>query len=129
MNPPAAPARVAIVLVNWKAWRDCIECLSSIAGSGALAQADVWLVDNDSGDRSVERIAAWCQSPQPEGAGARLDGVRHHPAGVPLPCRVWPANGEPAPLLPGVQVNLVQAGGNLGFAGGNNVGMASTPTP
>lgn len=121
----AAATRVAIVLVNWKGWRDSIECISSIVGSGALAQADVWLVDNASGDGSIAQIEAWCGRPEP-GAGWRaFDGVRHAPAGVPIACQVWHANGEPAPRFPGVQVNLVHSGGNLGFAGGNNVGITA----
>lgn len=121
----AAATRVAIVLVNWKGWRDSIECISSIVGSGALAAADVWLVDNASGDGSVAQIEAWCGNPQPGAGWRRFDGVRHAPSGVPIPCRVWHANGEAAPLFPGVQIHLVHSGGNLGFAGGNNVGMVA----
>lgn len=121
----AAATRVAIVLVNWKGWRDSIECVSSIVGSGALAAADIWLVDNASGDGSVAQIEAWCGNPQPAGAWRRFDGVRHAQAGAPIACRVWHANGEAAPLYPGVQVNLVHSGANLGFAGGNNVGIVA----
>jgi GT2 family glycosyltransferase len=123
MTPAAA--RVAIVLVNWKGWRDSIECLSSIVGSGALEAADVWLVDNASGDGSVAHIEAWCGKPVPGADWRPFDGVRHAPAAVPIACRVWHANGQPAPLLPGVQVNLVHSGGNLGFAGGNNAGITA----
>jgi GT2 family glycosyltransferase len=118
-------ARVAIVLVNWKGWRDSIECLSSIVGSGALAAADVWLVDNASADGSVAHIEAWCGRPAPDAAWRSFDGVRHATTGAPIPCRVWHANGQPAPLLPGVQVNLVHSGANLGFAGGNNAGITA----
>ena len=121
----AAATRVAIVLVNWKGCRDSIECISSIVGSGALAGADVWLVDNASGDGSVEKIEAWCRDPAPAADWRHFDGVQHAPAGVPIACRVWQANGQPAPLLPGVQVHLVHSGGNLGFAGGNNAGITA----
>ena len=118
-------ARVAIVLVNWKGWRDSIECLSSIVGSGALQGADVWLVDNASGDGSVAHIEAWCGKPAPGEGWRAFDGVHHAATGVPIACRVWHANGQPAPLLPGVQVNLVHSGANLGFAGGNNAGITA----
>lgn len=125
MKAVVPAARVAIVLVNWNGWRDSVECLSSIIGSGAVADADVWLVDNRSQDGSVERIEAWCRQPRRDSAWRVLPGVRHASDDVPVACRVWPADGEVAPLLPGVQVNLVQAGANLGFAGGNNVGIAA----
>ena len=125
MNVAAPAPRVAIVLVNWNGWRDSVECLSSIIGSGALAYADVWLVDNDSGDGSVGHIEAWCRQPQHEPTWRTLPGVRHARAGQAVACRVCTAEGAPSPLLPGVQVNIVRAAGNLGFAGGNNVGMAA----
>lgn len=117
---------VAIVLVNWKGWRDSIECLSALVGGGVLGGADVWLVDNHSPDGSVEHIEAWCRAPHTDPAWRSQDGVRHaDPTAGAIACRTWVANGAPAPLLPGVQVNLVRSGANLGFAGGNNVGITA----
>ena len=121
----AGPApRTAIVLVNWNGWRDCIECLSALYGSDAPAVADVWLVDNDSTDGSVERIVQWCRQPQADSAWQAHEGVRHAgPAAIA--CRVWDANGQPAPLAPQRGLTIVRSGGNLGFAGGNNVGIVA----
>jgi GT2 family glycosyltransferase len=122
----SSETRVAIVLVNWNGWRDSTECLSAIVGSGALSGADVWLVDNQSSDESVERIEAWCRAPHADSAWRSQDGVRHaDSAAGAIACRTWVADGEPAPLLPGVQINLVRSGANLGFAGGNNVGITA----
>lgn len=118
--------RVAIVVVNWNGWQDTIECMSAIVAGDALRIADVWIVDNASSDGSIDRIAHWCEAPAADPAWCRPDGVRHCGAGtVPVRYRRWRANGQPAPLMPGVQVNLVEAGANLGFAGGNNCGIAA----
>lgn len=117
--------RVAVVLVNWNGWRDCIECLSALMASDAAAISDIWLVDNDSADCSVEHIAAWCANPVVAQNYPSFDGVHHLATGVrplPIPFRIWQANGEPAPHSE-VALTLVRSGGNLGFAGGNNVGM------
>jgi GT2 family glycosyltransferase len=113
--------RAAIILVNWNGWRDSIECLSSIFGSDAPSCADVFLVDNDSGDGSVERIADWCARPERDSAWRSFEGVRHARV-APIPYRIWTANGQVVPDDPGTQLTLVRSGANLGFAGGNNVG-------
>ena len=118
------PLRVAIVLVNWNGWRDSVECLSSLFASDAMRIADIWLVDNESGDGSVEHISAWCDSPTTDTAYARFEGVRHVGQAA-IPYRIWQANGQPAPLRDGVQLNIVRSGANLGFAGGNNAGIVA----
>ena len=117
--------RTAIIIVNWNGWQDSIECLSSVVGSGALSNVDVWLVDNESSDGSVDYIVQWCQHPLPQGNWRTLPGVHHVDGSESVNCRVWQADGHAAPTLPGVQVNIVKSGRNLGFAGGNNVGIAA----
>ena len=116
----------AIVLVNWNAWADCIDCLDSLAG-GVPPPWHVYLVDNASSDGSLERIAAWCAKPtRPQGARDLPGVLRHsatqHPA--PLPVRMVDALAHhTAALPPGCRISLVQSGSNRGFAGGNNVGI------
>lgn len=124
-SPNPAAQRVAIVLVNWNGWRDSVECLSSIVGSGALAGADVFLVDNGSRDDSVRHIEAWCRQPLRDKRWRGLPGVRHAAEGQAVPCSVSMADGQPLALQPGVQVHILHAGGNLGFACGNNLGIAA----
>ena len=80
--------RIAIVLVNWNGWRDTVECLSSVLASDAADRADIYVVDNDSSDASVERILHWCERPVLATACSALEGVRHA-AAVAIPCRVW----------------------------------------
>jgi GT2 family glycosyltransferase len=123
----ASPGRVAIVLVNWNGWRDCVECLSALYGSDALSVADVWLVDNDSRDGSVDHIVQWCAEPRAEAGWRVLEGVRHFASSTAraIACRVWDANGQPAPTVETPCLTIVRSGGNLGFAGGNNAGIVA----
>jgi GT2 family glycosyltransferase len=122
MTVPAL--HVAIILVNWNGWRDSVECLGSLLASDAMGSADIWLVDNDSSDGSVDQIAAWCARPSQSADHGAMQGVRHVGTDA-IPFRFWQANGAAAPLLRGVQLNIVRSGGNLGFAGGNNAGVVA----
>ena len=124
MTTPSTPGRVAIVLVNWNGWRDAVECISSVLASDAAQVADLYLVDNASTDGSVEHIQAWCADPRPAAPYRAFEGVRHV-GPTPIACRVWKANGQPAPNAADCRLTIVLAGGNLGFAGGNNVGIVA----
>ena len=117
--------RVAIVLVNWNGWRDCIECIDSL-----LAQAHrnfhIFVVDNDSHDGSVEHIAAWCASPEADAAWRRHAGVERHTdqaAHPGVPIRVKDPGDSHLPPGEGCLLTLIRSGGNLGFAGGCNMGV------
>lgn len=104
MFPPMS--QCAVVLLNWNGWRDTIECLDSLFAEGATP-CRVLVCDNASRDESVTRIRAWAVARFGEGfalltkadvdAGASLD------------------DGQP--------FALIENGGNLGFAAGNNVGI------
>lgn len=113
------PARLGIVLVNFRQVEATIECLESlmrVAGGFKVA-----VVDNGSGDSSIERLRAWASGAEPPPA---VEGPLAHlsqpPVKKPLTL-AEPVAGEPctgaAPRLA-----LIDAGANLGFAGGNNVG-------
>lgn len=114
---------VWVVLVNWNGWRDAVECLESVYRLD-YPQLRVIVCDNASSDGSVEAIAAWADGARPY---LRPDGplasLSWPPLPKPLPYRIVddatayvPAPDDPALLL-------VRTGGNLGFAGGNNVGI------
>ncbi|MET3132122.1 GT2 family glycosyltransferase [Oxalobacteraceae bacterium GrIS 1.11] len=111
--------KVWIVLVNWNGWRDSLECLESVFRQG-YPNFGVILCDNASADGSVEAVQAWASGAQayapPAGPLGQLP-----PLPKPLSCAVV-ENGarvgaDTASLL------IVRTGGNLGFAGGNNVGI------
>lgn len=116
---------VYVVIVNWNGWSDTIECLESLARSQGVAFRIV-VVDNDSSDDSVDRIAAWAAGHLVAGrpTDPRLRALVSPPLSKPLPVTLLnrasaEAGGTPMdePLV------LVRAGANLGFAGGCNVGI------
>jgi GT2 family glycosyltransferase len=121
-----AHARVAITLVNWNGWRECIECIDSV-----LAQAHrnfhLFIVDNRSYDGSVEQIVAWCSAPVAHAEWRRHPGVDRYTqqllrGGVPI--RVVGRSDDGLPVAEnGCRVTVIRSGGNLGFAGGCNVGI------
>ncbi|MBJ6751447.1 glycosyltransferase family 2 protein [Geomonas anaerohicana] len=98
-------SRVSIIVVNWNGWRDTLECLESLL---RLDYPDFAVVvcDNGSSDDSLQRIADWAVQ-----QGVSIARYRRAEA---------EAGGDPAerPWL-----TLIETGANLGFAGGNNVGL------
>jgi GT2 family glycosyltransferase len=122
---PPLPA-VAVILVNWNGWRDVIECLDSLLAQ-SYSNTHIFVVDNDSGDSSVEHIDTWCRSPRREAGWANLDGVARFTGlepRAPVACRIVerPSTDLPPPLA-GCRLTLIRSGANLGFAGGCNVGI------
>jgi len=95
-------SRVCIILVNWNGWRDTLECLESLL---QLDYPDFRIVvcDNGSGDDSLNQIKKWANS-----------------RAVPL-AEYQRSNAEAGD---GDQLlTLININENLGFAGGNNVGL------
>ncbi|GLI36606.1 glycosyl transferase family 2 [Geobacter hydrogenophilus] len=118
---------VYIILVNWNGWRDTIECLESVMRNSYSAFR-VIVCDNGSVDGSLERIKAWAEG--------RLDilpcpgSLREYsfpPVPKPLPYveygRGEAEAGGGAADDGKARLVLIGTGGNLGFAGGNNVGL------
>lgn len=103
---------IFIVVLNWRGADDTIACVQSLL---KLQGADFCIVicDNASGDGSYERIRAWLL--------AHADSheyLRRRPL-----CELAREQAERlAPSSP-AGVYLVQTGANLGYSGGNNVGI------
>jgi GT2 family glycosyltransferase len=114
--------RIAVILVNWRGWRDTLVSLETLfAGNYSTFEAVV--VDNDSGDDSVEHICAWARGVEaaatPEHLGEALrhrsvQGVIQHQ--VLYECDLGTAT-EPARLT------VIKAARNGGFAAGNNLAL------
>jgi GT2 family glycosyltransferase len=125
--------RLAVVILNWNGWCDSLECLESIYRSCPPFEWQVVVVDNGSSNESVQKIQQW--------AGGRIAVTskffEYKPRSKPIPCMVLnrtvaEAGNEPLrkeslsfPVLemsmpPLIVVTLPQ---NLGYAGGNNVGI------
>ena len=119
-------AAAAVVLVNWNGWQHVIECLDSLLAQD-YPSFHVFVVDNDSRDSSVEQIAAWCANPRRLAGWRSQEGAAEWSAlhtDEPIPCQVIDA-GESVPesSLERNAVTVIRSGGNLGFAGGCNVGI------
>ncbi|MGE0188363.1 MAG: glycosyltransferase family 2 protein [Steroidobacteraceae bacterium] len=123
------PPSVAIVLVNWNNWRDCAECIDSLLGMD-YSNFHVFLIDNDSADQSIEKLQAWCNTPTVSVGCKQLPGVRFHtdlPTTISIGVRLADATLLPLPPPePTQRISLIRSGGNLGFAGGCNVGIRSS---
>ncbi len=123
MPIPEKSPKVWIVLVNWNGWHDAVECLESVL---RLDYPDFGVIvcDNASSDGSIGKLRDWAAGTlawtAPAGPLARLTTP---PVPKPVACEHVRA---PASFHHGdsaARLLLVETGGNLGFAGGNNVGI------
>jgi len=142
--------KVAIIILNWNGWKDTIECLESVFRN-TYPNYQVIVIDNGSTDGSMEKIKAWAEGKQavltPEPTHP-LYHLSRPPVkkSIPYICytreeaekggnfkleekvtKEWQEQRKsggrelnptsPYPLI------FIQTGENLGFAGGNNVGI------
>lgn len=118
--------RVAVVMVNWNGWRECIECIDSLFAQ-SHENFHVFVVDNASADLSVEHIVSWCAAPVADSVWRRHPGVRRltdesEPGALEI--RVTEFSGRTLPAAPErCRLTIVRSGTNLGFAGGCNLGI------
>lgn len=127
MSQGRKPPLVAIVLVNWNSKSDTLECLESVFRL-RYPNFRVVICDNASSDGSLEAVAGWAAAGTVAPASAYFaDLLSAQPRTAPVPCvRIdrSAAEGSSQPeddSLP--PLTLIDTGGNLGFAGGNNVGI------
>lgn len=112
-------ARLGVILVNWNRWADTIEALESLLRCPVPMR--VVVVDNASADHSLDEIEAWAAGTRvATPASAAMAGYSQPPLPKPL---AWRRIGPGDTAAPGDRLLLVDSGGNLGFAGGNNVGL------
>jgi len=118
-----SPAPLGVVLVNWNRWADTIEALEALLRSTMPLR--VVVVDNASADGSLDRIAAWAAGEQ-MAVPASAAMARFCTPPLPKPIKVrrlGPDQLASAVSMPEDGLTLVDSGGNLGYAGGNNVGL------
>ncbi len=116
------PARLAIIMVNWNRWEDTVEALESVLRSEIPVR--VIVVDNGSDDGTVARLQAWASGEQPYEAPVGPMRRFTHPAlEKPVGLRVLTPE-ESGRTAPGSErVTVIASAENLGFSGGNNLGM------
>ena len=114
-------ARLGIVLVNWNRWADTVECLEALLRTGTAAR--IVVVDNASADGSADRIVDWARGDLAAvPADTAMARFSQPPVAKPVALSRLDA-ATAAETTPVAQLTLIDAGGNLGFAGGNNVGI------
>jgi GT2 family glycosyltransferase len=135
----AKSPKVAIIILNWNGWKDTIECLESVFRND-YPNYQAIVIDNGSGDESIGKIESWAKGEQklltPE-YGHPLYHLSHPAVPKPIPYIKYDRDKAEVGGLPKEEkllyeklpsciphpMILIQAGNNLGFAGGNNVGM------
>jgi GT2 family glycosyltransferase len=95
---------VYVLILNWNGYEDTIECLTSIRKS-KYSKFRIVVCDNASDDGSVEKIIQW----------AKTNGIEYD--------ELEREHAETANRDGYSDLVLIQTGANLGFAGGNNVGL------
>ncbi len=117
---PRGRPGLGVILVNWNRWQDTVECLESLMRSTVPLRVAV--VDNASADGSLDRIEAWARGEQPAPlADPAMERFSRPPSPKPVACRRLGPGDDPTP---GTEwLLLIDSGANLGFAGGNNVGL------
>ena len=113
-----------IVLLNWNGWRDTIECLESLLRL-TTPSVGVIVCDNASEDGSCEKIQLWAEGKIAAiPANPQLESLSSPPLPKPLPLlSLTRQQAARASADSAARLVLIQTGANLGFAGGNNVGL------
>lgn len=121
--------RIGVVVLNWNGWPDTLECLESLLRCRGV-DGPIVVCDNASDDDSLDRIRDWAQgrldvwTPR----AAPLRALSHPPHPRPIPYvehdrATAERGGGPGEKDAAIRLVLVRTGDNLGYAGGNNVGM------
>ena len=118
---PRAPAALGVVIVNFRGAEDTIECLESLLRT-ALPMKIV-VVENGSGDNSADRLRDWAAGrAQVEAQSENMAVFSTPPVAKPVAlAEIAAADISRSPAVP--PLTLVISPDNLGFAGGNNLGL------
>jgi GT2 family glycosyltransferase len=121
--------RVAIIVLNWNRCEDTLECLGSLRQLRYPTYQTI-VVDNGSTDGSADRITVWAKNNAVD--GPEVMTYQSHTTSPPcLPCsggdaeagRMRTRMSRGARSRSTSMLTIIRAEQNLGFAGGNNVGI------
>ncbi len=108
MDRSRKPSRLFVVVLNYRGWRETIECLESNY-RGTYRNFEMVVVDNCSGDESLPRIRDWARS------NSILKQEIHLRARMPGSYPVSPFCAR--------ALTLIETEKNRGFSAGNNRGI------
>lgn len=101
---PSETKSVAVLLLNWNGWRDTLECLDSLLNLDD-SNFQIVLCDNGSSDGSLNQFTSWAE--QNTLSYRKLSRLAAESATSPVQEKLV----------------IIENHANLGFAGGNNVGL------
>ncbi|MCD6364173.1 MAG: glycosyltransferase [Synergistetes bacterium] len=96
--------KVCVLVLNWNGWQDTIECLRSLLESD-YPNMEIVVLDNGSTDDSIERIKNWFEET------------------FSIACVICDRKALKGIDFRNHDLMIVDIGENLGYAGGNNVGI------
>lgn len=118
--------KVYIILLNWNNWQDTIECLESVLKLD-YDNYTVLVCDNASTDGSMEKMKQWALGHQmahcSEDKMLRELVVPYVEKPLKYAFYRAPELQESAGPFPLQQLVFIESERNLGFAGGNNIGL------
>jgi GT2 family glycosyltransferase len=121
--------KVGIIVLNWNGWRYTVECLESLQRL-MYPNYQAIVVDNGSTDDSLQKIKAWARGEiLVESKFFNYDPTNKPIQWIEYDRATAEAGGVPKEeakhegLHSNRKLILVQSGENLGFAGGNNIGI------
>lgn len=97
-------SKVYIIIVNFNGWKDTIECLESLTRLN-YSGFQIIIIDNASADDSVDRLQAWARE--------------NNHLGI---CTINSNSFKDVQHIDNKLI-MIQSPTNLGFAGGNNLGI------
>lgn len=132
--------KVYIIILNYNGWADTIECLESVLRND-YPNYQVIVVDNNSPNNSMEYFKPWADGKLDVWVNPKnpLRNLSFPPISKPIPY-VYYAREEaekggnkkqedelknkiPEDITTKYPLVIIQSGANLGFAGGNNIGI------
>lgn len=102
--------KISIIILNWQNWQDTLACLDSLRQLQSTVPFSIVVCDNASQDDSVAQILHWGQQHFSQ-HHRFIDAIQNEPNLSNNPSKIH------------ATFTLIQTGNNLGFAGGNNVGI------
>lgn len=112
--------KVYVVLVNYNSWEDTVECVKSLLLS-SYENFQILIVDNNSTNNSIQEIGKWLKNNRSSGCDLNYKAEKHQLnfAATNTFLESFRTNSSPI----GRDVVFLSSKKNLGFAGGNNVGL------
>jgi hypothetical protein len=120
--------KVAVIVLSWNGWQDTIECLESLQKID-YSNYEMMVIDNGSTDGLVEKLKRWAKGEIPVNTrfvnfDARSKPIRY----IEYDRKTAEAGGDQQEgslngLASSQKLIIIRSGENLGFPGGNNVGI------